>query len=80
MVEGGNGGTADVSGGNLHVVNETPMQAAIKRGDAFAWCWSYNSAANDCAMAVMNDATDMTLVIDRIIISSDAAGEWIVHT
>ena len=55
------------------------MAAAAKRGDAFAWSWSYNSSANDTVIALRNDSASKTLVIDKIGITSDAAGEFQVH-
>uniref|UniRef100_A0A6M3IHS5 Uncharacterized protein n=1 Tax=viral metagenome TaxID=1070528 RepID=A0A6M3IHS5_9ZZZZ len=79
-IEGADGGTANVEGGRLYVVNQTPYEAAVERGDAYAWSWSFNAGANDTYLAVKNDSQDQVLVIDRIIISSDLADEVIVHT
>jgi hypothetical protein len=79
-IEGYDGAKADVSDGRLHVVNETPFEKAVREGNAYAWSWSYAMGAADTALAVKNLATNQTLVIERVVVSNDAAGEWQFHT
>ena len=80
MIEGNDGYKAGVTSDHaLKVAEEGGKVAAAKRGDAFAWSWSYNSSANDTVLAIRNDSATKYLIIDKIAITSDAAGEFQVH-
>lgn len=78
-IQGHSGRTADVTKDRLNVVNEEPFVTAARNGDAYAWNWSYNSGANETTVAVKNDDQNRVLVITGLVVSSDAAGEWIFH-
>jgi len=79
-IEGLDGGKANVSDDRLHIVNESAFERAVREGNAYAWSWSYDAAALNTALAVKNDSTTKTLVIEKVVISSDAAGEWQLHS
>ena len=46
---------------------------------AFTWTHSYNSGANDTILWLKNTSSTLNLVIDKIVMSSDATTKFVVH-
>lgn len=81
-IVGSDGNIADVTdNAYLKVYAPTGIHAATLRGDAYAWnAVSGDRAATDCLLLIQNTAPDRLLVVNKIMMRGDIAGEMTVKS
>lgn len=81
--DGASGKVAGVdSEGRLKTYSITLSEFALasRNGDAYAWSASKNIDATDCILWLRNDSRTHILLVQTIILSSDAAGSYFVYS
>lgn len=79
VLAGGAGGNADVQDNCLMVRPKTRFEAAIERGDAYAWiAATADIDANDTVLLIENNETARKLYIEQIAVSTNASGQMVV--
>jgi len=72
--------TANTSNDRLLVRDISPFQAAVERGDAYAWAAvTEDWASGDTLIAVENNDTKRDLHIERVVVGTKTTGLAVVH-
>lgn len=80
-ITSGGDSLASVADECLQVRIKTEFEQAVEDGLAFSWSnLTKNIDATDTALCVQNDSTIYDLYIERILVSTDASGQIVVHT